>query len=296
VASPARDSWSLSVSPATFATQMALVAESYRPVAISELVEGLRRGRVADRSVAITFDDGYVDNLDRAVPVLERLGVPATIYVASGYVGSDAPFWWDEVEDLLVGSGAREERLELRVGDRELALATGTPAEREAALSDGVQPALRETTPEGIERALRALRAWAGRPAEPRASEETGRAVRPEDLARLERSEMIEVGAHTRRHPSLRALSPAAARAEIAGSRDDLERLLGRPPLHFSYPFGDRRRVTPRLVEEERFTTAVAVEQSMPVTYRSDRFALARSQAVEEDIARFEARLAQALW
>ena len=275
---------------------MALVAEDYRPVALSELVTGLSRGRVPDRSVAITFDDGYVDNLEYGLPVLERLGVPATIYVATGYIGSDAPFWWDEAEDLLVGPGARPDRLELRIGSRQLALATAAAEERETALADGVQPALRESTPGAIESALRALRAWAGRPPEPQASEETGRALRSEELVRLERSEVIEVGAHTRWHPSLRALSPAAARAEIAGSRDDLERLLDRSPLHFSYPFGDRRRVTSRLAREARFTSAVAVEQAMPVTCRSDPYALPRSQAVEEDITLFQARLAQALW
>ena len=275
---------------------MALVAENYRPVALSELVAGLRSGRIPDRSVAITFDDGYVDNLERGLPVLERLGVPATIYIATGYIGSDAPFWWDEAEDLLVGAGARPDRLELPIGHGRLALATATVEERETALDNGVQPALRESTPEAIESALRALRAWAGRPAEPRAREEAGRALRAEELARLERSELIDVGAHTRRHPSLRALSPAAAGAEIAGSRDDLERLLDRSPSHFSYPFGDRRRVTSRLAKEARFTSAVAVEQAMPVTSRSDPYALPRTQAIEEDIALFEARLAGALW
>jgi peptidoglycan/xylan/chitin deacetylase (PgdA/CDA1 family) len=68
----------------------------FRVTPLRELVDRLERGRVLDGELAITFDDGYRDNFDNAAPVLERLGLPATFFVVSQWMGTDVVPWWDE--------------------------------------------------------------------------------------------------------------------------------------------------------------------------------------------------------
>src|SRR6476646_10734443 len=69
-----------------FEEQMQAIKEHCRPVRLLDGVEELRRGRVDPRSVAITFDDGYADNSTIALPILKRLGVPATFFVSTGFL------------------------------------------------------------------------------------------------------------------------------------------------------------------------------------------------------------------
>ena len=85
IAEPGVDPWRLSVSPERFAGQMEVLRQQARPVTLEELVSK-RIDKGAKPAVAVTFDDGYVNNLSAAKPILERLGVPATVFVCSGYL------------------------------------------------------------------------------------------------------------------------------------------------------------------------------------------------------------------
>ena len=76
-----------------FRLQMAFVRRAYRVVALDELVEAIRRdGALPPGAIAVTFDDGYADNHTLAAPILRALGVPATVYVATGSIDDRAPF------------------------------------------------------------------------------------------------------------------------------------------------------------------------------------------------------------
>jgi peptidoglycan/xylan/chitin deacetylase (PgdA/CDA1 family) len=63
-------------------------------VPLSEQLDELGRKRCGG-TLSITFDDGYRDNFDNAAPILERLGLPATFFVATGFIGTDEVAWWD---------------------------------------------------------------------------------------------------------------------------------------------------------------------------------------------------------
>jgi peptidoglycan/xylan/chitin deacetylase (PgdA/CDA1 family) len=90
---------SLTVDPRTFETFCRFFRRHFRVVPLPELVRGLEAGRTPRRELAITFDDGYRDNFENAVPILETLSLPATFFLVSGWVGSDVvPFW-----DLKIG-------------------------------------------------------------------------------------------------------------------------------------------------------------------------------------------------
>jgi peptidoglycan/xylan/chitin deacetylase (PgdA/CDA1 family) len=79
---------------AEFESYCRLVAERFRVVPLSEQLDRLGRSD-AGGTLSITFDDGYLDNYENAAPILERLGLPATFFIATGFIGSDEVAWWD---------------------------------------------------------------------------------------------------------------------------------------------------------------------------------------------------------
>ena len=111
----------LSVTPEHFVEHLQLLAEQREPVSLADLVCH-REERRYRQAVAVTFDDGYADNLHAAKPLLERAGVPATVFVTSGYVGGMRPFWWDELEELLLWPGDSRRALSVAVGEETYAL------------------------------------------------------------------------------------------------------------------------------------------------------------------------------
>ena len=101
VADAAHDPWGQVVSPAHFAQQMAHLARHHTPVTLSQLADATARGVRIPRAVAVTFDDGYRDNVDTALPILREAGVPATFFIIAGSIGSPDPVWSDELMALL---------------------------------------------------------------------------------------------------------------------------------------------------------------------------------------------------
>jgi peptidoglycan/xylan/chitin deacetylase (PgdA/CDA1 family) len=90
------------VSPHRFAEQLEVLTRNFVPLSLAELIKRLQEGKVPEKSVVITFDDGYADNFWNARPLLERFGVPATVFVTTGLVGTEREFYWDELEWLLL--------------------------------------------------------------------------------------------------------------------------------------------------------------------------------------------------
>jgi peptidoglycan/xylan/chitin deacetylase (PgdA/CDA1 family) len=270
VADLERDGLGLAVRPQHFAEHVEVLRERWRPTALPELAGALRTGELADRSVAITLDDGYVDNLLHAAPALE--GVPATAFVATALVGAHGGFFWDEAQ-RLVEAASSASRLELTLHGERRAWRVATPEQRRVAVRH-VHQWLQAQRPEDVARALDELRAQGGEVVEPSADE---RAVTLAELREL--GARVEIGAHTRHHPRLAALGAAEQRAEIEGSRDDVARWLGRAPAGFSYPFGvpefDFTAETVELVRAAGFDHAVA-NAAAPVTAASDPLVLPR--------------------
>lgn len=267
----------LCVTPQNFSAHMEHLQRRYRVLSLGELRRGILEGTVPKRAVVVTFDDGYVDNLWNARPVLERYGVPATVFVAAGYVGQELEFWWDEVERLLLHPGRvpRTLRMDLDGGVYEWdlgdaaeyttaeferhrgwhVLLRGDPTPRHRAYRELCR--LMRPLPEGErQRVLSELRAWAGADGRPRWDY---RPLAQAELLQLTRDGLVEVGAHTLSHPILSMLSLEDQRSEIFGSKAVLEKALGRPVVHFAYPYGspaDYTSETVALVREAGFEGA----------------------------------------
>src|SRR5262245_33350534 len=98
VAHGGADPWSMCVTPERFSEQMEALRMTAHPCTLAELVRAHQAGRLPDSAVAVTFDDGYLDNLTNAKPILARCDIPATVFVCSGSIGRKEEFWWDELE------------------------------------------------------------------------------------------------------------------------------------------------------------------------------------------------------
>jgi peptidoglycan/xylan/chitin deacetylase (PgdA/CDA1 family) len=291
IADVERDPFGITVSPADFEGQMEVLARRFNVLSLEQLCAGLDRGELPDRAVVVTFDDGYANNLTAALPSLTAHGVPATLFVATGYIGSPHEFWWDEIERLVGVERAVDAApvLELEVGGDSLRvpMVPGAAA-KQIVLWLQARPA------GGVAEGLVAVRRWAGVDGMS-AARDTHRPLTLDELRELAANDQIEIGAHTRNHLRLRAQDVEVQRAEIERSRSDIESWLGAAPAAFAYPFGapdtDYSPQTVTIVEEAGFERAVSGSPTL-VRRSSSRYELPRWFVTTPEPKEFERWLA----
>lgn len=279
------DPWSLNVSPTNFAAQMDALRKIARPVPLDRLAACVRDSALPRTAVAVTFDDGYADNLTEARPVLERFDIPATLFVAAGYLGLGREFWWDELERLLLRTPRLPATLRLAVAGEPLEFTGIQSSSSKQALYQSLWQRMQPLQEEERLRVLAELRLWAGTAVAP---------VYPiltnNQLFAIADGGLVEIGAHTMTHPLLTAMPLTVQHREITQSRIVLERLLGRRISAFSYPYGARMDETVSAVREAGFTHACTT-QSTRVSRESDVFALPRVQVEDWDGGEFARRI-----
>jgi len=233
--------------------QFRALADHFSVLPLPEALALQAEGRLPDRSLCMTFDDGYRDNIDVALPLLREYGLTASVFVASGYLDGGCMF-----NDTVAEAVRR-----LPAGPVDLAFAgLGTRpisdnASRRALIGELTQ-AIKYQSPEDrmvSEAHLHQLVQAAGQQI-------------PDDL--MMRSEQvlemyrhgIDIGGHTVTHPILTSLSAELAHHEIRANREALQSITGRLPTLFAYPNGkpdrDYDRSHARLVAEAGYTAAVS--------------------------------------
>ena len=259
------------VTPDDFESHVRYLAGHYAVLPLTEIVDRLRARRALPRNaVAITFDDGYVDNLE-AARTLHRHGLTATFFITAGCVGGAEPFWLAEQRVLL--DACRGPSLRLTVDGRELVIPMATAQERRAAART-VTTVIKAHPIATRESVREQLRQAAGRPQIPRTI------LSWEELAEMQRLGMT-IGAHTLTHPNLPNAGPVDAWREIDGSKALLERQLGTAVTMFAYPNGGAERyMTPKIAEmvESAGYAAAVTSRNGFAGARSDLYALERVQ------------------
>lgn len=233
-------------------------ALGFRIASLDVAVDAVEAGVAEQPLLAITFDDGYRDNLDHALPVLRRHGAPATVFVTPGFAERSAGLWWCDLEEAI----ARADQLRADLPDGPFAMATGDPAAKAAAF-DALYWRLRGL-PEADMHAVIAKLA-AGHGVDSLATTER-LCLDWDGLRRLAADPLITIGAHTMTHPMLAKHDAAVARAEIADSRAAIERELGVPVRHLAYPVGDPTSAGVRefaMARELGFRSAVTTRPGM---------------------------------
>jgi peptidoglycan/xylan/chitin deacetylase (PgdA/CDA1 family) len=255
-----------------FERQMAFLSGHRRVLPLSELIACACRGEAAPAgTVCITFDDGYLDNLTVAAPVLARYRLPATLYLATGYVQRREAQWADVLYSLW--SRRTAHRLDLS------ALGLPTTDLSSSAQDAAARKVLHRCLLEAEFDQRTALLA------------ELARQLKPEgDMPQLtmgwdqarelqRRYPLFEFGGHTQDHIDLRTHTGDVAHRQIDGCAADLRRELGVEPQHFSFPYGRWCDGTRALVSASGWRSAVGAGHDVRIGRGTDRFAIPRVEA-----------------
>jgi peptidoglycan/xylan/chitin deacetylase (PgdA/CDA1 family) len=250
IAEPVDDPYDLCVSPENFAQQLEIVRELANPLSLADLVGRAAIGELPERALAITFDDGYSDIQQMALPLLRQAEVPATVFVVSGMLGGE--FWWDRLGEAF------------RLGGR-------PPSEHDhASTLESMQLELRVLPASERDRLLLALETSGSAVATM-----LPRCVTVDELRTLAAEPLIEIGGHTGTHPWLPSLNADQLRREIRNSRQELRNIVASPVAGFSYPYGGVSADVREEVRAAGYTFACGSNNGV-VTAGSDRFAVPR--------------------
>jgi peptidoglycan/xylan/chitin deacetylase (PgdA/CDA1 family) len=268
-----------------FDRAMALVSRTFQVLPLTNAVERLCQGDLPARALVITFDDGYADNCDIALPILRRHGLHATFFVATGFVDGGR-MWNDTVIESLRRTSATSLDL-AALGLRQLPLSS--IVERRQAI-DQVLRLIKYMPPVEREVALERLRVQCGNPQLP------GDLMMTSEQVRELHQHGMGIGAHTVNHPILCSLPDHETEAEIGESRSRLEALIGSPVQSFAYPNGrlgkdyDQRHA--EMLRRLGFRLAVSTEPGVS-RMGDDIFQLKRFTPWDLDPIRWVARLAK---
>jgi len=270
------------VTAGEFESQMRAVAEQFSPLPLSEAVERLAARSLPARAVCVTFDDGYADNAEVALPILRKHRVPATFFIATGYLDGGRMFNDTVTESIRAISKPTLDLASLGLGT----LVLDTVEAKRAAIAR-ILPVLKYLpAPEREAHAAR-LGEIAG------ISSRRDLMMREAQVRELHAAGM-EIGAHTVTHPILLNTAPEAARREIVESGRRLAEILREPVRLFAYPNGkpgvDYGAEHVQMVRDAGFAAAVSTGWGV-ATERSDRFQLPRFTPWDRTPGRFALRL-----
>jgi peptidoglycan/xylan/chitin deacetylase (PgdA/CDA1 family) len=232
----------------TFRRQMEFLRDDYRVLSLTELLERKARGLDLSGCCAITFDDGWLDNFALAFPILRALQLPATVFLPTGFIGTEDWFWPQEALRLASAMQAGFEP----PADLRLVLALcgsqGPTPERLAAV-------LKELGPEVRNRMIAVCRQL------PAAAPRQRLVMNWPEVRQMAASGLIEFGAHSVSHELLDQVDENAAAEEIGTSRLRIEEELGRPCRLFSYPNGNHTARLMALVAQHGMSGAVTTRR-----------------------------------
>jgi peptidoglycan/xylan/chitin deacetylase (PgdA/CDA1 family) len=253
---------------AEFERQMAFLSGNRKVVSLTELLAQLDAGKVPSAgTVCITFDDGYLDNLTVAAPILEKYKLPATLYLPTAYIDRGETHWADIVHQLfrfrtrdqltmpLLGISANLADKMQRMSAYKLLhgpLLTSLYSDRQALLAE-VREQL-QPSQEGPRLTMN----W-------------------DEIRELgQRFPLFSIGGHSQCHVDLSAYGGQYAHDEIEGCKRSIQQKLGIDPQHFSFPYSRWSTETKSLVEQCGWKSAVGDGHGVLVGLESDRFVLPR--------------------
>jgi peptidoglycan/xylan/chitin deacetylase (PgdA/CDA1 family) len=268
---------------ADFDRQMGLLRSHFRVVSLDRLIGELDSGALEPGTVCVTFDDGYRDNHDHAWPILRKHGIPACIYLATGFIGTGDSPWYDKVLGAMRDTTLS--RLTFAPAGAENEDISGRDARALAAYRmlewlKGFAPAARDGHVRDLETVLGASKAGA-------------RAMLDWDEVRAMHKGGVDFGAHTVTHPILSTIPDADMDREIGASKAAIESELQAGIRHFAYPNGrkqDYNAAAIGILAKHGFSTAVTTINGVNGPERN-RFELLRRQPWETNLNSFHFRM-----
>ncbi len=243
-----------------------VIEAGFEVVPLDDVPHRLDAGDDGRPFACFTFDDGYRDNRDHALPVFRKLGLPFTVFVPGNFPEGGADLWWLTLEEAI----RRADTVEMTLQGVRRRFPTATVAAKERAFH-GIYWALRRMDEDEARAAVAELAAAHGIDARALAA---GLLMSWDEIREMARDPLVSFGAHTSGHFALAKLPEARARKEIGDSIAKLERELGRPCRHFSYPYGDPSAAGERefrLAAEAGVKTAVTTRKGLVHSRHKDR-------------------------
>lgn len=282
------------VSPESFRRQMILLREHLLPMTMTDFSAAMAAGAFPRGACLVTFDDGWRDNLSHALPVLRETQVPATLFVATDYIGGVRVFWQETLARAifeLVRAGRGEAALE-KIGGGHLRGLTDQLARlwiRRFVTSLKARP-----QPEIDAMVMQFREEWAATGIHTPA-DHPDRFLTWSELRDMQASGWFSVGSHCTSHTPLTKLDAARVQAELSESRAAIERQLGSCPDFLAYPNGDANPAIAEAAMAAGYATAFTTENGY-VSPSDPRCLLRRINVHEfstDSDAAFMARLAR---
>lgn len=275
VAEPDTDPWNLCVCPLYFDRHIAMLKDNFHVIPMHRLAS-----RVAERDpltdlVAITFDDGYYDNFEVAMPILQKHNIPGAFFFTTANFGRKG-FWWDELEQLILRTPRLPETINLSFGKksyslilRDSAVLTDDCRKHNIAWRYGMNfpnsriklylelwSELKFMESQERDKAMTLIKDWVGTVSVP-----TPPLMSAEQIMQLAGTGLFEIGAHSVSHPALGMLPRTEQHNEIKKSKDSLENLVNLSVTGFAYPYGHYSNSTPSITKSAGFRYAVTTEE-----------------------------------
>ncbi len=258
-----------------FTRHMELVASQFHPVTLEDVLLFVKGEKtLPPRAVAVTFDDGYLDNLQIAAPVLSRFGISAAFYLTVGMIGQAGAPWFCRIRHAFMTTSCAK-------WDSSLARITldisSTPARDVALLAayDICAPLVDQAQEEAVRTIENELHVQPGIPEH--------RLMMTWDEAKALRRAGHVVGSHTLTHPNVAYVAHREAQqAELVESKSQMEKNLGEPVVHFSYPHPalnpQWNQQTLQITREAGYSTALTTTKA-PVAVGTNPLLLTRLNA-----------------
>jgi peptidoglycan/xylan/chitin deacetylase (PgdA/CDA1 family) len=263
---------------------MELLATVFRVLPLNEAIEGLRRGKLPSRAACITFDDGYADNAEIALPILRKHCLPATFFVAAGFLDGGRMFNDTVIELIRRAPGDTIDLESIGLGQ----FPVETSAERRQAIFQLLDK-LKYLPLEERQSMVEAIPALI-RVDLPRNLMMTASQVRELHSAGM------EIGGHTVNHPILASMENSAAFADIAQGKEVLEGMIRTPVRFFAYPNG--KPGTDYLPDHVKMVKKLGFDAAVSTAYgaagkASDFYQLPRFTPWDRGSVRFTLRMVQ---
>lgn len=247
------------VSGDTFEQQLRFLQERFRVVFLDELLERSRAGKSLSGLCAITFDDGWIDNYTEAFPLLQRYEVPATIFLATGFIGTQRLFWPEELSRCLEHVDPQQLiSKDVPIAMQHLGLAM-TRLERGdwEQFMDSCIALMKGISPQGRQDMLSHLSEMVG------GNPPDRQMLNWEEVRSMAASGLVRFGSHTVNHELLDQLAPDAVRQEIADSCVTIVEQLGVPAQLFAYPNGNYSSNVKAILDEQGLCGAVTTMRGL---------------------------------
>jgi peptidoglycan/xylan/chitin deacetylase (PgdA/CDA1 family) len=222
-------------------------------VSMDEVYRRLTRQDFSKRFAAFTFDDGYKNNLEFALPILEKHEVPFAQYIATSFPDRLGELWWDALERVV----AKAERIVIAIDGKERFFLCERPEQKRETF-ELIYGWLRSLPDESQLRAV--VKDLCQRYGVDLAAPCREECMTWPEIGKMANSKFATIGAHTVNHMMLKKWPRSKALEEMKWSRQVIENSLGKPCEHFAYPVGDPTSAGPRefdLAREAGFKTAV---------------------------------------